>query len=202
MLALFTSASRPPPSCTASARAVRCPGSETSPGMAITLVFLDSSERAPSRASSPRASMIKFQSSSARARASARPRPREAPVISAVRRDSSSFTSYPSRSWLNTMYLSYLRRETSGGTVFGLYQSTGLSLDLCEKRADGVPRRGASWKANKVGGSRVQLRVDHRTVIPVITSNRRPHLLRKVSARLRAMCAASRRGAMFYVDDG
>src|SRR5215212_2472029 len=132
MLALLTSASTPPASCAASEIAARCRSSATSPGMAMTCVWFDSSARAFSRGSSPRASMIRVQPSSASLRASARPRPREAPVMIAVRCDDFPVISYASWSCLNTMYLSCRRREPSGGTVFGLYFGTGktTSIDL------------------------------------------------------------------------
>jgi hypothetical protein len=45
-------------------------------------------------------------------------------VIIAVRSDDSPLISYASSFCLNTMYRSVPRRETSGGTVFGLYLGT------------------------------------------------------------------------------
>src|SRR3954454_11026799 len=154
MLALLTSASRPPTSRAPSARAALCPGSETSPGMASTRVCSDNSVRALSRASSPLASMIRVQPSSARARASARPRPREAPVMSAVRCGDGSLISCSSRSRSNTMYRRRLRRRTAGGTVFVLYLGTGSSVSIRRPAllVFGVSLRTAAGRLGTVHG--------------------------------------------------
>jgi hypothetical protein len=49
-------------------------------------------------------------------------------VMSAVRCGDCPVISRSSQSWLNTMYRSRRRRETSVGTVFSLYQRTGSAL--------------------------------------------------------------------------